>query len=380
MADPLRPRDGGEQATTALELFFDLVYVFAVTQLSHLLIGSLTWAGAGRTAFLLVVVWWAWIYTTWMVNWFDPEHPRVRVVLLGAMLVSLLMAAALPGALKDHGLLFAGAYVVLQVGRNGAAAAIVDRTHALSRTIDRLLAWSLLSAGPWLGGAFLHGDHRLWLWGPALVIDLVAPLAGYRIPGRGRSLTGDWTIEGAHFADRFQGFIIIALGESIVVSGATAQGAGLGSTTVISLAVAFLGTGALWWLYFGEVAEHSRAEIAASEDPGALARDAYTYLHLPIVAGIIAVAVGDDLVILHPHHALALAGALAVLGGPALYLAGESLFRLRMIGSVSLRRIGTIVCLGLLGALASHISALFLETLATATLAALAVWEYRVGV
>src|SRR3978361_1597730 len=120
----LRPRDGTEQTTTVVELFFDLVYVFAVTQLSHLLIGDLSWAGAARTAFLLLVIWWAWIYTTWMVNWFDPGSTPVRLVLIGVMLASLLMAAAVPEAFGAHGVLFATAYTALQVGRNAAGAAL----------------------------------------------------------------------------------------------------------------------------------------------------------------------------------------------------------------------------------------------------------------
>ena len=125
----LRAREGGERVTTVVELFFDLVYVFAVTQLSHLLIGGLSWAGAGRTAFLLLVVWWAWIYTTWMVNWFDPGSAPVRVVLIFVALASLLMAAALPGAFGHDPALFAGAYVVLQVGRNVAGTVLLARDH-----------------------------------------------------------------------------------------------------------------------------------------------------------------------------------------------------------------------------------------------------------
>ncbi len=186
----LRPRDGTEQATTAVELFFDLVYVFAVTQLSHLLIGELSWAGAARTAFLLLVIWWAWIYTTWMVNWFDPASTPVRVVLIGVALASLLMAAAVPEAFGRHAGLFAGAYVTLQVGRNMAGALLLTRGHPLRAVFERIVAWSLLAGALWIGGAFLDGDARLLLWVPALVVELVAPLVGYRTPGRGASRTG----------------------------------------------------------------------------------------------------------------------------------------------------------------------------------------------
>jgi low temperature requirement protein LtrA len=373
----LRPRDGGEQATTAFELFFDLVYVFAVTQLSHLLINDVSWAGAARTAFLLLVIWWAWIYTTWMVNWFDPGSTPVRLVLIGVMLASLLMAAAVPEAFGRHAVLFAGSYVALQVGRNVAGAVLLAGDHPLRAVFERIVAWSVASGALWIGGAFLSGDARLWLWIPALAVDLVAPLVGYWTPGRGVSHTADYGIDGGHFAERCQAFVIIALGESIVVTGATATNAGLTTAVVLALAVAFLETAALWWLYFGETAEHSRRHMAESEDPGRLARDAYTYLHLPIVAGVIVTAVGDELLTAHPSHPLDTAGTVMVLGGPILFLLGESLFRLRMIRSVNPKRVAALVALALLSLLAGSVSALVLTAIVAALLMALALWEYE---
>ena len=184
-------------------------------------------------------------------------------------------------------------------------------------------------------------------------------------------------MEGGHFAERFQGFLVIALGESIVVTGATAVTAGLTGSSVVGLAVAFVGTATLWWLYFGEVAAGSRRRIVESEDPGALARDAYTYLHLPIVAGIILAAVGDELMILHPGDALTRAGALVVLGGPLLFLAGETLFRVRMVRSVNRLRIGAMAVLVALAAIATSIPALALGAMVNGVLVALALLEYR---
>ena len=373
----LRPRDGTEQAITAVELFFDLVYVFAVTQLSHLLIGDLSWAGAARTAFLLLVIWWAWIYTTWMVNWFDPASTPVRLVLIGVALASLLMAAAVPEAFGRHAVLFAGAYVTLQVGRNVAGALLLPRGHPLRAVFERIVVWSLAAGALWIAGAFLDGDARLLLWGPALAVELVAPLVGYRTPGRGVSQTADYSVDGGHFAERCQGFVIIALGESIVVTGATAADAGLTTEVLFALAVAFLGTSALWWLYFGEVAEHSRRHMADSDDPGRLARDAYTYLHLPIVAGVIAVAVADELLIAHPGEPFEATGAAMVLGGPVLFLLGETLFRVRMIGSANRKRVTAIVVLALLWPLAGSISALALTAIVAGALTTLALWEYE---
>jgi low temperature requirement protein LtrA len=374
----LRAReDGATQPTTTVELFFDLVYVFAVTQLSHLILDDLSVGGVASAFFLLLVIWWAWIYTTWMANWFDPASPAVGIVLTGAMLASLLMAAALPSALGEHGVLFAGAYVALQVGRNAAAASLLVREHPLRDVFERLVAWSALTGVLWLAGAALEGDQRLLVWIPALAVDLAAPYAGYWLPGRGRAATTDWDIEGGHFAERCQLFIIIALGESIVVTGATAAEAGLTPTAVVCLIVAFLETAALWWLYFGGAGERSSAAMSASADPGRLARDAYTYLHLPIVAGIIATAVGANLLIAEPGDPQHGVGLAMMLGGPALFLLGENLFERRLTLKANTKRLAVAAVLILLVPLAGHVAALLLGVLVTTLLTALAVWELR---
>jgi low temperature requirement protein LtrA len=156
---------------------------------------------------------------------------------------------------------------VLQVGRNAAAALLLGRGQPLRDIFERLVAWSAASGVLWLAGAALPGDRRLLLWIPAVVLDLCAPVAGYWVPRRGRAVTTDYDIEGGHFTDRCQGFIIIALGESIVVTGATAADANLTSTVVVCLGIAFLETAALWWLYFGAVAERSRDVLSLRTRP-----------------------------------------------------------------------------------------------------------------
>jgi low temperature requirement protein LtrA len=371
----LRDRDEAGSPTTTVELFFDLVYVFAITQLSHLIIGDLTVSGVAQAAFLLFVVWWAWIYTTWMANWFNPAAPAVRALLTGVMLASLLMAAALPEAFGDHGLLFAASYVALQVGRNAAAMTLLARDHHLRDVFERLLVWSVVSGALWLAGAALDPDQRLILWIPALAVELIAPSARYWLPGRGPGATADWDIEPRHFAERCQLFIIIALGESIVVTGATATDAGLTPTVVACLVVAFLETVALWWLYFGAPAERSHAVIGASDDPGRIARDAYTYLHLLIVAGIIATAAGDDLLIAEPHDPQHGIGLAMLLGGPALFLLGVSLFQWRTTGTANAKRLAAAALIIGLAPLATQVSALALVSIITVLLALLAIWE-----
>jgi low temperature requirement protein LtrA len=286
------------------------------------------------------------------------------------------MAAAIPSAFGAHALLFAGAYVVMQVGRNAACLLLLDTVHVLRRVFERIVVWSVASGVLWLAGALVSEGVRLALWGPALAIDLAAPLLGYWAPRLGRASTVDYAVDGGHFAERFQAFLIIALGESIVVTGASAAGRGLTDTVIVALALAFLDTATLWWLYFGEVAGHSRRLLAEADDPGGLARDAYTYLHLPIVAGVIMVAVGDELLIAAPSRVLGALGIAMTVGGPALYLFGETLFRLRMIQSVNPKRIAAVLALCLLAAPAGFISALALGGAVVAVLVALAIWEY----
>ncbi len=374
----LRPRDGSEQPTTPVELLFDLVYVIAVTQLAHLVIShGVSLRSVAQAAFLLLVVWWAWIYTTWMVNWFDPDTGAVRLVLILCGLSSLLMSAALPRAFGADAPLFAAAYVALQVGRNAAGALLLERGHRLRGTFERITAWSLASGALWLAGALGDPGTRMAWWGPALALDLVAPAAGYWLPGRGRVRTDDWAIEGSHFAERFQAFIIIALGESIAVTGLTAASGSLRGWALVALSVAFLQSGALWWLYFGEVAEHSRRELTHAEDPGRLARDAYTYLHLPIVAGIIMVAVADDFLIAASGDVPTGAVVTMLVGGPAIYLIGESLFRLRMIASASAKRVTAIFVIVALAALGGTLSILALALCVTGVLTILALSEYE---
>ena len=324
----LRPAKG-ERRATYFELFFDLVYVFAMTQLSHHLLVDLTWGGAAETAFLLIAVYWAWNYTTWMANWFDPEVPAVRLVLVFVMLASLLMAVAIPEGFGDHAMLFAASYCVLQIGRNGFVVAVTPpgRFH---RNFEQILTWSVLSAPLWIGGALAVDGVRWALWSAAMGIDLAAPLVRYWLPRWGETPMTEWEIDAGHFAERFQLFVIIVLGESIVLTGATATDVGLTSSVVVALGVAFLSSVALWWLYFGQAATTAVRRIAADEAPGRVGRDAYTYLHLPIVAGILLTAVGDELVITHPSDELGTAGALVVLGGPALYLLGLVAFGTRV--------------------------------------------------
>src|SRR5918992_4876774 len=332
----LRTRDGEEQRVTPLELFFDLVYVFAITQLSHRLLDHLTIRGALEALLLLSVVWSAWIYTTWVTNWFDPDRLPVRLMLVAVMLASLLMSVAIPDAFGERGLMFALAYVAIQVGRTAFVVIALNkslgRSDPLSRNFQRIFFWLLASGVLWIVGGLLEGEARYVLWGIALAVEYAGPVFGFYTPGLGRSTTEVWTVEGGHIAERCQLFVIIALGESILVTGTTFADLEVSPATLAAFVVAFVGSAAFWWLYFSRHAEAARETISSSEDPGRLARSAYTYFHLPIIAGIIVVAASDELTVAHPGEHGTLASVSLILGGTGLFLAGQAFFKWAISG------------------------------------------------
>jgi low temperature requirement protein LtrA len=344
-----RPRGEDEQRATSLELFYDLVFVFAVTQISHHLLGHLSWEGAGQSALLLLVVWWSWNYTTWVTNELDPESPVVRLLMIALMLASLMMAVAIPHAFEEDALLFVGSYLAIQVGRHTFLTfAAADRGEPERERAGRILIWFLVAGLFWVAGALADGPERTLLWLIALVVDYGAPLTVYWVPGRSR-LHGDaWVVETTHFSERFGLFIIIALGESIVVTGATTSETGLDGHTAVAFGTAFLTTAAMWWLYFTGVARIAELRLRRAANRTSMARDAYTYLHVVLVAAIVLGAVGDELVIAHPDEALDGPEMAAVVGGPALYLLAHTLFRMRVSGTTGWRRpLGAAVCVAL---------------------------------
>ncbi len=371
----LRARGLRSARVTNTELFFDLVYVFAITQLTHLLLGRLSWLGAGQALMLLLAVWWAWMYTAWVTNWFDPDAGPVRATLLAVMLVSLIMSATLPAAFGGRGLAFACAYVVMQVGRTVFVVAAARDQRALRRNFQRILAWSAVAGAGWLCGGFAHGWARGAIWLAALAVDYASAASGFYTPGLGRSQTTDWTIAGSHLAERCQLFLIIVLGESVLDTGAAFGGLRITVASTTAVVFAFLASVALWWIYFNRAADDSAAAIAAAADPGRLGRSAYVYFHLPMVAGVIVLAVADDLAIAHPGGHARGALTAAVLGGPALFLAGHALFKRAMFGVLSTPRLAAIAVLAALIPAGAVAPPLALLAAATAVIAAVAVWD-----
>lgn len=375
--DLLRKRHAaGHAKVTNIELFFDLVFVFAVTQLSHSLLTDLTLSGAVHTLLLFLGVWWVWIYTTWVTNWLDPDKTPVRLLLITLMLAGLVLAASIPEAFQAKGLSFAAAHVFMQVGRSAFMIWALGKENADNRrNFQRITCWLGFAGLFWLAGAFVEGQARLGIWGFALAVEYVGPSLGYATPGLGRSRSREWDVEGAHMAERCALFIIIALGESVLVTGATFADHAWTPGFVSAFVFAFLGSVATWWIYFDTGAERGSATISASADPGRTARLVYTYIHLVIVGGIIVSAVGDELVLAHPDAPAEGAIATVILGGTAIYLVGNILFKWAICGRLPLSHLAGISALALLAWPAPKLMTLVLGGATTFVLVVVAVWE-----
>jgi low temperature requirement protein LtrA len=369
---PLLRDRSGVQRVTNIELFFDLVYVFAITQLSHYLLGHADVRGALQAGLLLAMVWMVWSYTTWVTNWLDPELMAVRLLLVVLMLISLAMSASLPRAFEDLGLWVGGAYAVQQIGRT-VFMVIALRGHPLEANFQRILAWCVVSSAFAVAGGLAHGNARALLWLVAVCVDLLGGIVGFYTPGLGRSRTSDWTIEGGHFAERCQAFILIALGESIVIIGATlTEVKEVTPASVAAFVIAFAGSVAMWWLYFDQSAGAAAEMIARSDDPGRLGRSAYHLIHPVMVAGIIVSAAADEKVLSDPGQPASAAAAWMILGGPALFLAGHAAFKLVVWRVISWPRLAGIAGLALLALAAHAISALALAACAAVLVTAVA--------
>jgi low temperature requirement protein LtrA len=348
-------RDRGEERAahvTNMELFFDLVYVFAFTQLSAHLYGDLSWQGGTETAVIFVALWWSWSYTSWATGWIDPERLPVVALLSVLMIASLVMASAIPDAFTSRGETFAVAYVAMQLLRSAFMVWAVGLRDTMGRNYAQLLAWSAISGVVWIVGGAVHDQGaRLAIWSAAAVVDLGAPLHGFRLPGAGATPMSAWTIAGGHLAERCRLLLMIAFGESFLRIGesfAHAHGTAEGDSAFF---VGFLLVLALWSTYFLHHAEPgARAIERAGEEAGRLARSAYLYAHAAMVGAVIVVAVAIHKVIEAPAADVRSGFAAICVGGPALYLFGLALskrwlghghFQRAVLGAVALTVVGT---------------------------------------
>jgi low temperature requirement protein LtrA len=322
---------GEERVVTPLELFFDLVYVFAIGQLSHHLLEHVDLRTGAETAILALAVVYAWYMTAWGANWLEPDRLPVRVLLVGLMFASLLMSVAIPDAFGDRAWLFVTGYLLLQVGRS-AFLIVALRGRALGEHFVNDLIWELLTGALWVAGALADGDARLVLWGIAVVATYVGVSTLHWLPGRGRAIDVRHTeIAGGHLIERFRLFFIIALGETVLTMGAAFVDEPFEVERLVALTIGFTGTVALWWCYFQRV-EPTGAEVVESvEDAGAIGLWSTWTLTL-IVLALIGIAVGDELAIAHPGDEPTLGFTILTFGGPALFLLSQLLFLREVLG------------------------------------------------
>ena len=358
------------ETVAPIELFFDLVFVLGFTQCTALMADDPTWAGLARGLLVLGVLWWSWVGYAWLTSVVDPEEGAVRLVMFAAMAALLVVALCVPEAFGDLGLLFALAYALVRIAHI-ALFALASRDDAnLRSSVIGLAVSTGLATGLLVGASFLDGAPQGALWALALALDMGGP---YFFGAEG------WKLVPEHFAERHGLILIIALGESIVAIGIGAEhgvDAGVVVAAVLGVAIA----AALWWLYFDVVALVSARRLASAEpgrEQNTMARDSFSYLHFPMIAGIILLALGLKKTLEHVDDPLKLIPAVALLGGVALYLLAHVAFRWRHVHTLNTRRLGLALILLALVPIAVELAALASVAIVAVLLWLLIVLETR---
>jgi low temperature requirement protein LtrA len=345
-----RPAEA-EQRVTPLELFFDLVFVFAITQVTGFIAAHPTWTRLLEAMAILAVLWWAWVAYAWLGNTAGSDEGALRVVLLSAMGPLLVVSLAVPGSFADDGLVFGIAYLGVRALHLVGYAVVARGDPALRAVIARLASTMLPAAALLVLAGVLDGPPRAACWAAALAVDY----GGLALRG-----TQGWRVEPAHFAERHGLIIIVALGESIVALGVGASGLALDAGVIASALLGIAVAAALWWAYFDivAVAGQQRMQHTSPADQARIARDSYTYLHLPMVAGIVLFALGVKESLGTESDELSGVAAVSLCGGVALYLLALSAFKRRNYGSFNLPRLVAAALLVALAPLATAIPAL----------------------
>ena len=362
-------RREGERVTP-LELFFDLVFVLAITQCTALMSHHPTWSGMAQGLLVLGVLWWSWVGYAWLTSVIDPEEGAVRLVMFAAMAALLIVSLCVPEAFGNLALTFALAYGVVRVAHVGLFMLASPDDDALRHSVLGLGASTAIGVGLLIWASFLDGVPQGALWLLAIVLDMGGP---YFFGSDG------WKLVPGHFAERHGLIVIIALGESIVAIGVGASGTlnlGIGVVAVLGVALA----AAMWWTYFDVVALISARRLREAEAgrvQNELARDSYSYIHLAMVAGIVLVAFGMKVAIGHHGGHLHAVPAFALLGGVAIYLLGLVGFRYRHVQTINRRRLGLAIVLAVLVPVATAIPALAVLAIADALIWAMIAYEHR---
>jgi low temperature requirement protein LtrA len=359
-----------EQRVTALELFFDLVFVFAITQVTGFIAQHPTWTRMLEALAILAVLWWAWVAYAWLGNSAGSDDGALRVVLLGAMGPLLVLSLAVPGAFGGDGLIFGIAYLVVRVLHLAGYAILARRDEQLRGVVVRLASTIVPAALLLVLAGALDGRPRAVCWVAALAVDY----GGIALRG-----TEGWRVQPAHFAERYGLIVIIALGESVVSLGVGAGQLALSARVIVAALLGMVVAAALWWAYFDVVAlagEH-RMRAVGLDEQSRIARDSYSYLHLPMVAGIVLFALGVKQSLGAEAHELPLVVAVALCGGVALYLVALSAFKRRNYGSFNRPRLVASAVLVALVPLATAVPALVALALVATLSACLIAYETR---
>jgi low temperature requirement protein LtrA len=372
-AHPSLRRTGAHRTVTPLELFFDLVYVFAVGQLSHHLLEHVDLRTGIETALLALAVAYAWYMITWGFNWLAPDRPAVQLMLVGLMFASLLMSTGIAGAFGDRAWQFVLGYVLIQLART--VFLIVALDGDLHRHFVNALVWEVASAALLVAGAFAEGDARLVLFAAAVAVAYVGIALLHALPGRGRAIDiAHSDVAGDHLLERFRLFFILALGESVLVTGTVFTEEPFTTARLLTLGVAFAGSVALWWCYFQRAEGVGERAAASAGDAGAVGLVS-TFVVTAMLLALIAVAVGDELAIAHPGDEPWLGFSSLVFGGPALFLLAQLLGWRALSGRVPASRVVALAALGALALATAPLTLLAAVAAAAAVLVAVAVWD-----
>ena len=357
----------GQERVTPLELFFDLVFVFAITQVTSMLSDDPTWGGVGRAMLVLGALWWAWTGYAWLTNTVNPDEGGVRLAILGAMGAMLVVALAVPDAFGDDAVLFGVAYASVRVLHIILFVLAARGDRKMLGSVLRLAIGSTVGPGLIIVAGFTDGGTQAALWTIALTLDFLGGLFS----------SGGWRVSPGHFAERHGLIIIIALGESIVAIGVGARGEALDGGVIAAALLGMAVVASLWWSYFDVVsivAERKLTE-ASGVAQASLARDTYSYLHLPMVAGIVLFALGVKETLGHFGDDLDTVHAVALCGGPAIYLLAHDAMRFRTSRTYNGRRLLTVAALIAVLPIALSVPALAALGAVTAVSWALIAWE-----
>ncbi|WP_406104891.1 low temperature requirement protein A [Micromonospora globbae] len=371
---------------TFLELFFDLVYVFALTRISARAFEDLAvdegtahgWSavtGGGKTLLLLLGLWSVWQGTAWVTSRYDPRHAGVQSIIITALVASMVMGVAIPRAFTATGLMFASAYVIAQVSRP-LILLVALGPHRYRRLKLRMTIVFAATGVLWITGALLPTNPKVVLWTAALSVEYLASRFGWPVPGLGRSTISRWDIAGEHLADRYQQFFLVALGETILVAGLAYSTGPYAEGHPAAFALALATSILLWRIYIQRAGQILGEAVGKARHPANIGRSAAD-THLVMVVGLTAVAIGYELVISHPMEHPPVAWLAMVIGGPVLFLAGRARFEFEVFGRVSPSRWIAVLVLLAATPLLVHAAALVASTTAVVVLAAVAVADAR---